>query len=125
MKILQTFAMTCSALMLATVPLTAPAAAAQSGGVKPAAVSQCPSNQFCMWNKSDYQGTVSSSSGAGVTKNLGTTVKSFWNNRSKAVRLYNTAGSASTCYAAGVKKGSLSTAYQKPAKVTLLSGTSC
>lgn len=88
-------------------------------------IGQCSSNKFCMWSNANYAGSFKYVTGSGVTKKLSGTTKSFWNNRSKAARLYNNAGTSSTCHSAGVKKASLAIAYQAPAKVTLSSGTSC
>lgn len=89
------------------------------------ALSQCTSDKFCMWTNASYTGSFTYVTGSGVTKTLSGTVKSFWNNRTKAARLYNNAGTSSTCYAAGIKVASVSSSYQSPAKVYLSSGTSC
>ena len=88
-------------------------------------VSQCGSGRFCTWSSPSYTGSFTYTTGTNVTRTLGRSVKSFWNNRSQAARLYNNAGSASTCYAAGTKKSSLAVAYQTPAKVYLSAGTAC
>lgn len=88
-------------------------------------ISQCGSGRFCRWTSPSYAGSFKCVTGSGVTKTLGSSVKSFWNNLSQDARLYNNSGSASTCYAAGTKKASLTTAYQTPAKVYLSPGTSC
>ena len=88
-------------------------------------LSQCASNRFCMWSSTNYTGAFTYVTGSGVTKALTGTVKSLWNNRTKAARLYNNAGKASTCYAAGAKKASVAVGYQAPAKVYLSSTTSC
>lgn len=88
-------------------------------------ISQCGSNRFCMWTSTNYSGSFTYVTGSGVTKTLTGTVKSFWNNRTKAARLYSTSGTSSTCYGAGVKKASLPVSYHSPAKVYLSSGTSC
>lgn len=84
-------------------------------------ITQCSGGKFCMWTSANYSGSFTYVTGSGVTKTLTGTVKSFWNNRgSKAARLYNNAGTASTCYAAGAKKASVAIAYQSPAKVYLV-----
>lgn len=88
-------------------------------------ISQCASNRFCMWTSTNYSGSFTYVTGSGVTKTLTGTVKSFWNNRTKAARLYSTSGTSSTCYGAGVQKASLPVSYHSPAKVYLSSGTSC
>ena len=78
-----------------------------------------------MWSNDNYAGSFKYVTGSGVTKTLTGTTRSFWNNRTKAARLYNNAGSSSTCYSAGTKKATLAAAYQAPSKVYLSSGTSC
>ncbi|RNL60585.1 hypothetical protein EFK50_19920 [Nocardioides marmoriginsengisoli] len=88
-------------------------------------LSECSSGRFCMWTSASYTGSFSYVTGSGVTKPLSTTVKSFWNNRGQAARLYNNAATSSTCYAAGDKKSSLTVGYQQPAKVQLSAGASC
>lgn len=86
---------------------------------------ECASGRFCMWTSASYTGSFTYVTGTGLTKPLAQTVKSFWNNRSQAARLYDNAGTSSTCYGAGIKKSSLVVSYQSPAKVYLSSGASC
>jgi hypothetical protein len=109
---------------LGVVPAHAGVAAPPSP-VSVESISQCRSGQFCTWSSSDYYGTFSYVTGSGVTKTLGRTVNSFWNNRTKAARLYNNTGTSYTCYAAGAKRASLSLSYQRPAKLYLSSSTAC
>ena len=87
--------------------------------------SQCGSSQFCMWSNENYAGSYVYVTGSGVTKALTGKVKSFWNNRAHAARLYNNSGTASTCYAAGAKKAAVDVGYQTASKVYLSSGTTC
>lgn len=110
---------TSAAACVAATVLVAPADAA---GIS---LAECSSGRFCMWSSASYTGSFTYVTGTGATKTLTQTVKSFWNNRSQAVRLYDNAGTASTCYEPGVKKSSLAVAYQSPAKVYLSSGASC
>ena len=124
MRILQIAISACPSLLLAAVALPAPASAAE-GSVGPSSVSQCQANQFCLWSSSNYAGTFTYTTGSGVTRTLGYTVNSVWNNRTKAARLYNNSGTSYTCLAAGAKKSVLSSSYQRPKKVTLSSTTSC
>jgi hypothetical protein len=114
-----------SPLILAALVLPAPATAASVQPPTANIISQCASNQFCMWGDSNYSGTFRQVSGSGVTYQVGRPVNSVWNNRSKAARLYNNAGTSYTCLAAGAKKSVLATTSQLPAKVTLAEGTSC
>ena len=88
-------------------------------------LSECSSGRFCMWASASYTGSFTYVTGTAVTKPLTQTVKSFWNNRSQAARLYDNAGTSSTCYGAGVMKSALAVSYQSPAKVFLSSGASC
>lgn len=88
-------------------------------------LSQCSASKLCMWSSANYTGSFTYVSGSGTTKTLTTTVRSFWNNRPQAARLYNNAGTSSTCYAPGGKVASVAVAYQTPAKVYLSSGVSC
>jgi hypothetical protein len=88
-------------------------------------LSECSSGRFCMWSSTSYTGSFTYVSGTAVTKPLTQTVKSFWNNRSQAARLYDNAGTSSTCYGAGVMKSSLVVSYQSPAKVYLSAGSTC
>lgn len=88
-------------------------------------LSQCGSSQFCMWTAASYTGSFSYVTGNGVSRTLSGTVKSFYNNRSYSAALYNNAGTASTCYAAGAMRSSLSTSYQSPAKVYLYASNPC
>ena len=124
MRILQVVISACSSLVLAAV-LPAVPANADDGTVGPESVSQCQSSQFCLWSSSNYAGTFTYTTGSGVTRTLGYTVNSVWNNRTKAARLYNNSGTSYTCLAAGTKKSVLSSSYQRPAKVTLSSTASC
>ncbi len=89
------------------------------------ALSQCTASKFCMWSSANYSGSFTYVSGSGTTKTLTATVKSFWNNRSQAARLYNNAGTSSMCYSAGAQVASVAAAYQTPAKVYLSSGPTC
>ena len=88
-------------------------------------LSECSSGRFCMWSSASYTGSFTYVTGTAVTKPLTQTVKSFWNNRAQAARLYDNAGTASTCYGAGVMKSAVAVSYQSPAKVFLSSGASC
>lgn len=96
-----------------------------AGDVGTMSLSECSSGRFCMWSSTSYTGSFTYVSGTAVTKPLTQTVKSFWNNRSQAARLYDNAGSSSTCYGAGVMKSSLVVSYQSPAKVYLSAGSTC
>ena len=78
-----------------------------------------------MWSSANYSGSFTYVSGSGTTKILTAIVKSFWNNRSQAARLYNNAGTSSMCYSAGAQVASVAAAYQTPAKVYLSSGPTC
>ena len=124
MRILQVVISACSSVVLAAV-LPAVQANAANGGVEPNSVSQCQSSQFCLWSSSNYAGTFTYTTGSGVTRTLGYTVNSVWNNRTKAARLYNNSGSSYMCLLPGVKKSVLSSSYQRPAKVALRSATYC
>lgn len=88
-------------------------------------LSECASGRFCVWARTNFTGSFQSKSGSGVTRNLSGTTKSAWNNRGKAARLYNNAGSAWTCYAPGDQDSSLPSSYQAAAKVYLASGGAC
>lgn len=88
-------------------------------------VSECSSGRFCMWSSTSYTGSFTYVSGTAVTRPLTQTVKSFWNNRSQAARLYDNAGTSSTCHGAGTMKSSLAVSYQSPAKVHLSAGSTC
>lgn len=88
-------------------------------------LSNCPSNYFCLWQNANYTGTFITRSGSGVTHNLSGSFNSGWNNRTRIARLYNSTGSAYTCFAAGAKRSTLATAYKTPDKVYLASATSC
>lgn len=88
-------------------------------------LSSCASGRFCMWSGTSYSGSLTYVTGSGVTHSLGTTVHSVWNNRTQAARLYNAAGTGSTCYAAGAMNSALASAYQHPLKVYLSSGKAC
>ena len=88
-------------------------------------ISQCSSNQFCMWSSTNYAGSFTYVTGSGVTRSLNGTVRSIWNNRSKRAFLYNNVGTSSTCYGSGAKDASLTSAYQYPTKVYLSSGSAC
>ncbi|MFT4008755.1 MAG: peptidase inhibitor family I36 protein [Nocardioidaceae bacterium] len=86
---------------------------------------QCSTNQFCLWGASNYQGSFTYKTGNGVTRTLGSTLGSFWNNRSHAARLYTNTGSSSTCYAAGTAKATVGSSYSAAEKVFLSASTSC
>lgn len=85
-------------------------------------LSQCQSGQWCMWTETFYTGSFTYRTGSGVTHTLTGTVRSVWNNRGHAARLYSNTGASSTCYAAGARSSSLSSSYVSPAKVYLSSG---
>lgn len=125
MKTLRIVSATFSLLMVGLTVLPAHAEGPVPLPVSVESISQCQSGQFCTWSSSDYYGTFSYVTGSGVTRTLGRTVNSFWNNRTKAARLYNNTGTSYTCYAAGAKRASLSSSYQRPAKAYLSSSTSC
>jgi len=96
-----------------------------AGDIGTKSLGECASGRFCMWSSASYTGSFTYVTGSGVTKPLTQTVRSFWNNRSQAARLYDNAGTSSTCYGAGVKKSAVAVSYQSPAKVLLASGASC
>lgn len=85
-------------------------------------LSQCDSGQWCMWTETYYTGSFSYRTGSGVTYYLSGTVRSVWNNRSRAARLYSNSGASSTCYSADARSSSLSSSYTSPSKVYLSSG---
>ncbi|MFT4009944.1 MAG: peptidase inhibitor family I36 protein [Nocardioidaceae bacterium] len=87
-------------------------------------VSDCDSGWFCTWTAANYTGSFTYKSGSG-SKQLSLAVRSFWNHRSTIARLYNNAGSASTCYENGVKKATVAVSYQNADSVTLGSAVNC
>lgn len=82
---------------------------------------QCESGWFCLWSQTSYQGSFYYRSVVGVY-DLSGTIRSVWNNRTAAARLYSNTGASSTCYVAGQRSASLSASYTTPQKVALLSG---
>lgn len=87
-------------------------------------LSQCASGRFCGWAQSNYSGSFYSTSGTGV-KTLSWTARSYANKRSSVSHLYNSAGSASTCFAPGQGRATIGSTYYSPSKVNLSSATSC
>lgn len=87
--------------------------------------SQCASGKFCGWALANYSGSFFSTSGSGVIRSLSWSARSYRNHRSKAARLYNNAGTGSTCFAAETSRPTISSSYYSPAKVHLSSTTSC
>lgn len=83
---------------------------------------QCATGRFCMWSQTYYQGSFYSAAMTGTEYELSGTIRSVWNNRSAAARLYSNTGSSSICYVAGQRSASLSASYITPQKVALLSG---
>lgn len=88
-------------------------------------LSQCTSGKFCGWGLESFQGSFYSTSGSGVTRNLNWQAKSYSNNRARAARLYNNAGTGSTCFNPRANRSSIGSAYHSPEKVYLSSTTSC
>lgn len=86
---------------------------------------QCSGGQFCLWSSPGYQGSFTYKTGTSVTRTISGAVGSFWNNRSTVAKLYNNAGTSSTCYENGVRRSSVSSSYSSAAKVYLAHGTSC
>lgn len=72
-----------------------------------------------------YSGSFTYVSGTTVTRTIGHTVKSFWNNRSYSARLYNNTGTSSVCYPVGDRRATLDLTYQVPSKVYLSGSSSC
>lgn len=87
--------------------------------------SQCASGKFCGWALANYSGSFFSTSGSGVTKSLSWSARSYRNHRPKAARLYNNAGTGSTCFGANTSRPTISSLYYSPAKVYLSSTTGC
>ncbi|GAB3078234.1 hypothetical protein GCM10027215_18950 [Nocardioides zeae] len=85
-------------------------------------LSQCESGWFCLWSQTSYQGSFYYRSVVGVY-DLSGTIRSVWNNRTAAARLYSNTGASSLCYLAGQRSASLSASYTTPQKVALLSGS--
>lgn len=83
---------------------------------------QCASGRFCMWSQTYYQGSFYSAAMTGTEYPLSGTIRSVWNNRTAAARLYSNTGTSSLCYVAGQRSASLSASYITPQKVALLSG---
>lgn len=85
-------------------------------------LSQCTSGRWCMWDETNYQGSFSYRTGSGVTYLLSGTLRSVFNNRGNAARLFSNTGATSYCYVAGEKSASLSASYYTAEKVRLLAG---
>lgn len=88
-------------------------------------IGQCDSGYFCGWARDSYNGSFFAVSGSGVTKSLTWSTRSYRNRRSTIAKLFNSAGTASTCFAAGESRATIGSAYHTPAKVRLAASGSC
>lgn len=87
-------------------------------------LSQCDSDQFCVWSQANYSGSFRYKTGSGV-KAIGGTVGSFWNNRTSVARLYSNTGASSACHENGAKKASVTSGYSSASQVNLSASTNC
>lgn len=88
-------------------------------------IGQCTSGRFCGWAQSNYSGSFHYTTGTGTTKSLSWAARSYRNNRAQGARLYDSAGSASTCFTPGQSRPTIGSTYYSPSKVKLSSSTSC
>lgn len=99
----------------------------ESPGISVMSLSQCGSGYFCVWSQTSYQGTIQRFSTQSQYMSISlSSVRSFYNNRSKRVYIYgDPSGSPSACYGAQAKKAS-TTSWLTLAEGTYLStATSC
>jgi hypothetical protein len=87
-------------------------------------LNECPSERFCLWPNTNYDGAIYYRSSVG-THYPPYIYKSLWNNRSNASRLYNHDSTASFCYLPDAKVASITSSYQAPEKLRLYSTTTC
>ncbi len=88
-------------------------------------ISQCDSGYFCGWAQSNYSGSFFAVSGSAVTKHLSWSTRSYRNRRSTTAKLFNNAGTASTCFAPNESRATIGSGYYTPAKVRLTVNASC
>jgi Peptidase inhibitor family I36 len=88
-------------------------------------IGQCDSGYFCGWAQSNYTGSFFAVSGAGVTRNLTWSTRSYRNRRTTTAKLFNNSGTASTCFAVNETRATVGSAYHSPAKVRLTTKGSC
>ena len=78
-----------------------------------------------MWSLSGFSGSFTYVTGVSVTRTLGGTIGSLYNNRVNAARLYSNTGLSSTCYASREQNASVTSGYSAAEKVYLSGTTSC